>query len=73
MLYVLQAGHPTELKERTELYRCNNVEFVDWSRDNTAIADYKNHSIVCIRAIENITKSMELYVSYGKACGSLDQ
>lgn len=58
-------GRPTgaEMKENTNLYTRKNAEFVDGSKERTEIADYRNHSIVCIRDKENITESTELYVS----------
>lgn len=43
-----------DLNESTHLYRRNNVEVLDRSRDKTTKADYPNHSIVHIRAKENI-------------------
>lgn len=48
--------HPTymELKGSPHLYMRNHVEFVNVSRDNDGIDDYLNHSIVLIRAIQNI-------------------
>lgn len=51
-----------EVKESTHFYRRNNVVFLSCSRERTAIADYRNHSAVCLRATENVPAATELYV-----------
>lgn len=60
-----KSGRPTdtELMECPHLYSCNNVEFLNGPRDNTAMADYLNHSIVRISATENIAASTILSVT----------
>lgn len=59
----------TKLKKSPHLQvsmdRRNNVEFSDASKTSTAMADYQNHSVVRIRAGENIPELTELYVCYG--------
>ena len=62
-----EPGRPTDgqLKANPDNYRQNHVQFVDGSKANSTIADFRRHNIVQVKALRNIPEAAELYVSYG--------
>ena len=63
---------PAELKTNPTAYRQNNVEFVDGSREKMRVRQFCRTELVQFRAMRNIAKGDELYISYGDKYNSFN-